>query len=170
MAGEWYHILYNNVYGVRATALRLTNTYGPAMRIKDARQTFLGIWIRQLLEGKPIEVWGGQQLRDFTYVEDAVNAFLLAAEDPSADGEVFNLGGQGVISLNDLATLLIDVAGSGELVVREFPADRKRIDIGDYYADWSKIRRVLGWSPNVGLRDGLERTINYYSDRLAAYL
>jgi nucleoside-diphosphate-sugar epimerase len=170
MAGEWYHILYNNVYGLRATALRLTNTYGPGMRIKDARQTFLGIWVRRLLEDKPIEVWGGGQLRDFTYVDDAVEAFLLAAQDPAADGEVFNLGGEVVISLRDLAELLIDVAGGGEVVVRDFPEDRKRIDIGDYYADWSKIRRVLGWAPTVPIGDGLQRTIEYYRTRLAAYL
>src|SRR5919201_5959639 len=68
MAGEWYHILYNNVYDIRACALRLTNTIGPRMRVKDARQTFLGIWIRLLLEGKPFEVWEGRQMRDFTYV------------------------------------------------------------------------------------------------------
>ncbi len=86
MAGEWYHILYNNVYGIPATSLRLTNTYGPRMRIKDARQTFLGIWIKLVLEGKPFEVWGGEQLRDFTYVDDAVDAFLLAATQPRAVG------------------------------------------------------------------------------------
>lgn len=170
MAGEWYHILYNNVYGIRASALRLTNTYGPAMRVKDARQTFLGVWIRQLLQSEPIEVWGGEQLRDFTYVDDAVDGFLLAAADPAADGEVFNLGGESAITLHDLAELLIDVAGHGEVVVKEFPADRKRIDIGDYYADWSKIRRVLGWEPKVGLREGLQRTIAYYSENLEAYL
>src|SRR5689334_5096250 len=79
MAGEWYHILYNNVYGIRACALRLTNTYGPRMRVKDARQTFLGIWIRLILEGKPFEVWEGEQLRDFTYIEDAIDALLLTA-------------------------------------------------------------------------------------------
>src|SRR5690349_7046956 len=74
MAGEWYHTLYNNVFGITTCALRLTNSYGPRMRVKDARQTFLGTWIRLLMEGKPFEVWGGQQLRDFTYVDDVVDA------------------------------------------------------------------------------------------------
>ena len=103
MAGEWYHILYNNVYGIRACALRLTNTYGPRMRIKDARQTFLGVWIRLLVEGKPFEVWGGEQLRDFTYVDDAVEAFLLAAVREEANGRVYNLGGCEALSLQALA-------------------------------------------------------------------
>ena len=108
MAGEWYHILYHNVYGIRTCSLRLTNTYGPRMRVKDARQTFLGIWIKLLVEGKPFEVWGGEQLRDFTFVEDAVDAFLLAACNPKADGKIYNLGGDQVISLLDTARMLTD--------------------------------------------------------------
>ncbi len=170
MAGEWYHILYNNVYGVRACALRLTNTYGPRMRVKDARQTFLGLWIRMLVEGKPFEVWEGHQLRDFTYVDDAVDAFLLAAESEAANGEIFNLGGDCVISLNDLAKLLVEINGEGEFVTRSYPADRKRIDIGDYYADFRRISATLGWRPEISLREGLSRTLAFYREYLPKYL
>ncbi|MGD0877086.1 MAG: NAD-dependent epimerase/dehydratase family protein [Anaerolineales bacterium] len=170
MAGEWYHILYNNVYGIRASALRLTNTYGPRMRVKDTRQTFLGVWIRLLLEDKPFEVWGGEQLRDFTYVEDAVEAFLLAATSEKANGQVYNLGGCEVINLQELAELSVKVNGSGEFQVRDFPAERKRIDIGDYYADDRSIRNMLGWTPQVNLEDGLVRTLEYYRRHLDHYL
>ncbi len=170
MAGEWYHILYNNVYDLRACALRLTNTIGPRMRVKDARQTFLGVWIRLLVEGKPFEVWGGEQLRDFTYVDDAVEAFLLAAVSEEANGQVMNLGGDCTISLKDLADLLIAANGDGKYVVRTFPPDRKRIDIGDYYADDSRIRSVLGWEARVPLREGLVRTLRYYREHLLHYL
>lgn len=170
MAGEWYHILYNNVYGLRAAALRLTNTYGPRMRVKDARQTFLGIWIRLLIEGRPFEVWEGGQLRDFTYVDDAVTALLLAAADARADGRAFNLGGLEVISLEALARLLVEVNGGGSFVVRSFPAERKRIDIGDYYADDRLIRETLGWRPTVPLREGLARTLAYYREHLPRYI
>ena len=170
MAGEWYHILYNNVYGVRACALRLTNTYGPRMRVRDARQTFLGIWIRLLLEGKPFEVWDGGQRRDFTYVDDAVEALLMAAAGDAANGQVFNLGGECVISLQDLADLLVQTNGGGEYVVRSFPPDRKRIDVGDYYADYSRIRSVLGWEPRTPLRSGLARTLAFYEEHLEKYL
>ena len=170
MAGEWYHILYNNVYGIRACALRLTNTYGPRMRIKDARQTFLGVWLRLIAQGKPFEVWGGEQLRDFTYVDDAVDALLLAAARDESNGEVFNLGGLAVLSLTELADLLIEVAGAGEYAVHEFPADRKRIDIGDYYADDRRIKERLGWEPKVAEREGLTRTLAYYQTHLDAYL
>jgi UDP-glucose 4-epimerase len=162
MAGEWYHILYNNVYGIRACALRLTNTIGPRMRVKDARQTFLGVWIRLLIEGKPFELWGGEQLRDFTYVDDAVDAFLMAAAGDESNGLIFNLGGDCVINLKDLADLLVQMNGGGEYIIHSYPAERKRIDIGDYYADFSRIRSVLGWEPKVPLREALARTIAYY--------
>ena len=162
LAGEWYHILYNNIYGIRACALRLTNTYGPAMRIKDARQTFLGIWIRLLLEGKPFEIWEGQQLRDFNYVDDAVDAFLIAAENEKADGQIFNLGGDERISLHDLGELLIQIYGDGKFITKMFPAERKRIDIGDYYSDYRKIKKELGWTPKIPLREGLTRSLEYY--------
>ncbi|MBD2610741.1 MAG: NAD-dependent epimerase/dehydratase family protein [Nostoc sp. ZfuVER08] len=170
MAGEWYHILYNNVYNIRSCALRLTNTYGPHMRIKDTRQTFLGIWIRCLVEGKPFEVWDGEQLRDFTYVDDAVDALLLAASSPEAKGKVFNLGGDCAISLKALADLLIKVNGGGEYSVRSFPAERRRIDIGDYYADYSLIHSVLGWQVKVPLHEGLANTLSFYRQHLMQYL
>jgi UDP-glucose 4-epimerase len=163
LAGEWYHLLYNNVYGIRASVLRLTNTYGPGMRVKDARQTFLGIWVRQLLEGKPIQVFGdGLQLRDFNYVDDAVDALLRAAVDERAVGRVYNLGASEVVSLKDLAAAMIEIVPAGRFDVVPFPPERKAIDIGDYYSDFSLIREELGWQPQVGLRDGLRRTIDYY--------
>jgi UDP-glucose 4-epimerase len=170
MAGEWYHILYNNVYGIRACALRLTNTYGPRMRIKDARQTFLGVWIRMLVEGKSFEVWGGEQLRDFTYVNDAVEAFLLAAAREDANGQVYNLGGCEVTSLMDLAELSVKINGGGNFQVREYPAERKRIDIGDYYADDRSIRKGLGWVPQFDLEKGLALTLDFYHSHLEHYL
>jgi UDP-glucose 4-epimerase len=170
IAGESFHLLYSRVHGIAATALRLTNTIGPRMRIKDARQTFVGVWIRRVLEGKPIEVWGGKQLRDFTYVDDAVDAFLLAAARPEAVGDVFNLGGPPPITLQRLAEMLVAINGGGEIAVREFPGDRKKIDIGDYYADDRHIRRKLGWKPRTDLRTGLARTVEYYRRELKHYV
>jgi len=170
MAGEWYHILYNNVYGIRACALRLTNTYGPRMRIKDARQTFLGIWIRLIVEDKYFEVWDGHQLRDFTYVDDVVDAFLLAASSDSANGKIFNLGGDCNINLKYLASLLVKVNGSGKFIVRRFPSERKRIDIGDYYADYHQIQKCLGWQPKTPLIEGLKKTLIFYKKHLQKYI
>jgi UDP-glucose 4-epimerase len=170
MAGEHYHLLYNDVYGIPATALRLTNTIGPRMRIKDARQTFVGLWVRQLLEGKPISVWDGKQLRDFTDVEDAIDAFLIAAASSATNGQVYNLGGSEVIDLSDLAKLMVEVNGAGSYEIKEFPAARRAIDIGDYYADFSKIRQALGWEPKRALRDTIDTTLRYFRETLPNYL
>lgn len=170
MAGEWYHILYNNVYGVRSCALRLTNTYGPRMRVKDARQTFLGIWIKRLIDGETIQVWGdGAQIRDFNYVDDVVEAMLLAAASPSSDGQIFNLGSDETINLRDLAQLLIEIHGGGQYEIIPYPADRKPIDIGDYYGDYRLIQGKLGWRPRIGLREGLRRTLAFYHEHREHY-
>jgi UDP-glucose 4-epimerase len=170
MAGEWYHILYNNVYGLRSTALRLTNTFGPRMRVKDARQTFLGVWIRAAVEGRTFEVWGGEQLRDFTYVDDCVDALIAAADTPAAEGEIFNLGGDRVISLKELADLVVAANGGGSYVVKSFPPERKKIDIGDYYATDEKFRKATGWHPRVPLDEALRRSIAFYREHLPRYL
>jgi nucleoside-diphosphate-sugar epimerase len=170
IAGESFHLLYNRVHGIRSTALRLTNTIGPRMRIKDARQTFVGVWVRRLLEGRPFEVWGGEQLRDFTYVDDAVEAFLLAAARSEAEGEAFNLGGPPPVTLHALAELLVHVNGGGRFTVKTFPGDRKKIDIGDYYADYGLITQKLGWRPKVDLRTALARTLAFFRKELAHYV
>jgi len=170
LAGEFYHILYQQVYDIPTAVLRLTNTIGPGMRVKDARQTFLGIWIRRCLEGKPFEVWEGQQLRDFTYVDDAVEALLLAACSDAATGMTFNLGGEGAISLLDLAQLLVKVCGAGRFDVLCYPDSRKKIDIGDYYADDRRIRSALGWEPRVPFVKALQRTVAFYRENLGHYL
>jgi nucleoside-diphosphate-sugar epimerase len=170
IAGEAYHLVYHEVYGIRASSLRLTNTIGPRMRVKDARQTFLGIWVRLLLEGRPFEVWDGDQRRDLTYVDDAVEALLLAAGSEAANGRFFNLGGREIVTLRALAEMLVEVNGGGTFTVREFPGERKQIDIGDYYADWTLIRETLGWEPAVPLREALKRTLDYYREHLPRYV
>jgi dTDP-glucose 4,6-dehydratase/UDP-glucose 4-epimerase len=170
LAGESYHLLYNNIYKIRACALRLTNTYGPGMRVKDARQTFLGIWVRRVIEGKPIQVYGdGRQLRDFNFVTDVVKALLLGAGDPASEGQLFNLGAREYISLEELAALLVRLNKRGGYELIPFPAYQKAIDIGDYYGDFSKIQNALGWSPEVLLENGLAMTLAYYRKHHAHY-
>jgi UDP-glucose 4-epimerase len=170
LAGERYHVLYNNVYGIRTTVLRLTNTYGPRMLVKNDRQTAIGWLIRQAMDGEQITIFGdGLQLRDFTYVDDAVDAFLLAGANDVANGQVFNVGAIEPVSLRELAELLIDLAGTGGYQLLPFPPERKVIDIGSIYVDDRKIRRVLKWKPRVDLHEGLTRTIAYYRAHRAHY-
>ncbi|MEK6573048.1 MAG: NAD-dependent epimerase/dehydratase family protein [Chloroflexota bacterium] len=170
VAGEWYHIVYHRAYGLRTTSLRLTNTYGPRMRVVDARQTFLGIWVRRAIEGSDILVYGdGQQKRDFNYVDDVVDALLRAAADDRTIGEIYNLGGDEVVSLRDLAERLVGIHGSGAYKLVPFPAEQKAIDIGDYYGNYFKIKHALGWQPKVTLAEGLKRTLDYYRQHHAEY-
>ena len=171
LCGELYHILYNNVYDVRAVSLRLTNTYGPGQLIKHSRQGFIGWFIRQIVEGSEIQIFGdGTQLRDFNFVDDVVDAMMLVAVAPDADGQIFNLGGEQSIDLRSLVELMIDINGGGSYRFVPFPAEQKGIDIGDFQADFSKIKSALGWSPRTSLRDGLRKTIEYYKKNLNWYL
>ena len=140
------------------------------MRIKDARQSFVGIWIRKITESEPFEVWGGSQLRDFNFVDDVVDAFLMAAADEKSNGCIFNLGGDEVVSLLKLAEMLVEIENGGKFRIREFPEDRKQIDIGDYYSDHNLISEVLGWQPRTSLRDGFSTTLAYYQKHGRAYL
>jgi len=169
-AAESYYQLYSQIYGIRSCSLRLTNTIGPRMRIKDARQTFVGIWVRMLLEAKPIEVWGGMQLRDFNDVEDVVDAMLIAALSDQTSGEVYNLGSEEVVSLRELAELMIAIKGTGKLSIMPYPEERKPIDIGDYYSCFDKFRALTGWSPTRTLHHTLKRTLDYYQDNFLHYV
>jgi UDP-glucose 4-epimerase len=175
MAGEWYHILYNNIYGIRALSLRLTNTYGPRLLMKHSRQGFIAWFIRLAIDNQEIQIFGdGKQLRDMNYVDDVVRALLLAAVYEGANGRIFNLGNYPPVSLLEFVQVLLDVCrefevGKGGYRLTAFPAEKKRIDIGDYYASFSKIRSNLGWEPAFSLREGLRRTVAYYLEHRDRY-
>ena len=171
IAGEQYHILYQEVYGIASSVLRLTNTYGPRMRIKDARQTFLGIWIRNLLEGKPIQVFGdGKQRRDYNYVEDVLEALLIAATEKNAVGNVYNLGAPDPLSLEDTAkTMCQEIEGSDYQMIR-FPEDRKAIDVGDFVCDFTAFRNQFGWEPKVNFEEGIQRSLEYFKEEIEHYI
>lgn len=171
ISGEFYHLVYHSVYGVRACSLRLTNTYGPRQLIRHNRQGFIGWFVRKVVLGEEIQIFGdGRQRRDFDHVEDVVDALLRCGASEAADGQVFNLGGDTPISLLDLVQLLVEVAGQGSYTLVPFPPERKAIDIGDFFGNAGKIRTLLGWVPTVPLRQGLEGTISYYRQHKEHYL
>jgi UDP-glucose 4-epimerase len=170
-AGEYYHLVYNNVFGVRACSLRLTNVYGPRQLIRHNRQGFIGWFIRLAIEGAAIQIYGdGSQLRDFVFVHDAADAFLRAGAIDACNGEVFNVGGDHAVSHRDLTAMLVDIAGSGCVRYVPWPAERKAIDIGDFYADSSKFKRLTGWHPTLTLEDGLRRTVEFYREHWDHYV
>jgi UDP-glucose 4-epimerase len=170
-AGEYYHLVYNNVFGVRACSLRLTNVYGPRQLLKHNRQGFIGWFIRLAIENRTIEIYGdGTQQRDFVFVDDAADAFLRAGASDACNGEVFNVGGDEPISHRDLTALLLKIAGGGSVRYVEWPADKKAIDIGSFYADSTKFKDATGWRPTVTLDEGLRRTIAFYRAHLCRYV
>jgi UDP-glucose 4-epimerase len=170
-AGEYYHLVYNSVFGVRACSLRLTNVYGPRQLIRHNRQGFIGWFIRLAIENAPIQIYGdGSQLRDFVYVEDAADAFLRAGANDACNGEVFNIGGNDPISHRDLSALLVKLSGSGRIEYIPWPPEKKAIVIGDFYADSTKFKRVTGWVPSKPLADGLRETIAFYQAHFDRYV
>jgi UDP-glucose 4-epimerase len=170
-AGENYHLVYNNVFGVRACSLRLTNVYGPRQLIRHNRQGFIAWFIRLALEGREIQVFGdGSQIRDFVYVDDAVDAFLRAGCADALCGEAFNVGGDEHLSHRELVALLVELAGSGSYRFVEWPPEKKAIDIGSFYADSTRFKKAVGWAPRVDMREGLARTLAYYRQHMRHYL
>jgi UDP-glucose 4-epimerase len=171
MAGEWYHILYHNVHDLNTVSLRLTNTYGPRQLIKHNRQGFVAVFVRQIIQGEKIRIFGdGQQVRDMNYVDDVVDALLMAGVKEECYGQIFNLGGSEPINLLNLVKLLVELNGSGEFELIPFPEEKKRIDIGDYYGDYRKFSQLTGWQPKTSLKDGFTSMLMYYKENLNKYL
>jgi UDP-glucose 4-epimerase len=170
LSGEWYHLLYNNVYHIRSSVLRLTNTYGPRQYVRTNRQSFIGWFVHEVLDNKEITLYGdGSQLRDMAYVDDVVAAFLRAGASDAANGQVFNVGGSVPVSLLELTRLLIEIAGSGSYRLVPFPPEKQSIDIGSFLSDYQKIEQILGWYPTVDLPAGLCRMVEYYKQHKAYY-
>jgi UDP-glucose 4-epimerase len=163
IAAEAYHFVYAHAYGLPVCSLRLTNTYGPRQPIDDDRQGFVGWFIGRAVKGEPLRVFGdGQQKRDFTHVDDVIDALLLVGLRQEAVGQVFNLGGE-VASVLELARLIAEAAGRAAPEVVPFPPERQAIEIGDFYADWKKINAVLGWEPRISLKEGLRQTLAFFA-------
>jgi UDP-glucose 4-epimerase len=170
-AAEMYHRIYWQVHGLQTCALRLTNTYGPRQLIRNASQGFIGWFFHQILCDEDIVLYGdGNQVRDLTYVDCVVDAFLLAGLHPSAPGKIYNLGGSAPITLLDLAKLMISIAGKGRYRFAPFPEEKRKIDIGNYYGSFARIREELEWSPKMPLPEGIRHTLDYFDQRRSAYL
>lgn len=162
IAAEKYHLMYTAVYGIKTVSLRMTNTYGVRHQMHHSRQGVLNWFIRELLEGKEIKLFGdGKQIRDINYVSDVVDAMMVIAETKHGWGEAYNIGGIPV-SLLDFVKKMIKIAGFGRYNISPFPTDRKKIEIGDYIASWVKIKKTYGWKPKITLDEGISQTINYY--------
>ena len=165
LAAENYHLLYSRMCGIRSTVLRLTNTYGPGMLTSGANSTFLGAWIRQLLDGKPISIFGdGGSVRDMTHVQDVVDAFVKAASFPlKTNGEIFNVGSGVPLTLKEIADHLIRLSKyPTEIEFQPIPQLLRQIDIGDYVADVKKFKNRTGWLAKIPFLKGLRATLDSF--------
>lgn len=170
LAGEWYHVLYHNVYGIKTVCLRMTNTYGPRLLMRHNRQGFIGWFVRQIIDGNQISIYGsGKQLRDLNYIDDVVDALLISGYDDSLNGQIFNLGYHPPISLEDIAKLLIKINGSGSYRLVSFPEANKKIDIGHYYASFKKFKESTGWEPRISYEEGFKKMLAYYKENRSRY-
>jgi UDP-glucose 4-epimerase len=170
MAGEWYHMVYHQAHGMPTASLRLINTYGPRQLVKHARQGFIGLFVKQAIEGEEIQIFGdGQQIRGFNYIDDVVDALLLAGIHDRANGDYFNLGGERPYTLEAFVQLLLKITGRGSYRIVPFPPEKKAIDIGSVYASNTKFKFATGWTPRVSLEEGLTRTVDYYQRYHAHY-
>jgi UDP-glucose 4-epimerase len=170
-AAEQLHLLYHDVYGLRACAVRLTNVFGPRLRLRGDLQGFLPIFVNRVLRDEAITVFGaGDQQRDCLFVDDVIECLLLAATVPAAQGQIFNVGNDEHLSLRAIAEAVVRAAGSGRVETIPWPPDRDAIDIGSYFGDSSKAKRILGWEPRTSFVDGIERTLAFYRERSSWYL
>ncbi len=170
LAGEQYHTLYSEVYGLKTVSLRLTNTYGPRQLIKNSRQGFVGWFINRVITENKIQLFGsGEQVRDFNIVDDVIAALLAAATNSKCYGKVYNLSGERA-SLKFLAEKIVSVNGYGEIEVIPFPEERKKIDIGDYYGISESFTNDTGWQAITTLDQGLVHTLDYFKKYKEYYL
>lgn len=162
IAGEWYHILYNNVYGIKACSLRLTNTFGPRHQMHHHRQGIINWFIRQIIDGVKVKIFGdGKQVRDLNYVDDVVDALISGMASKKTNGQVYNIGGF-PISLKEVVEKMIKIYGKGDYELVPFPSESKKLEIGDYIADYSKFQKIVRWKPKISIDEGLRKTFEYY--------
>lgn len=170
-AATMYHLLYARTGKLDAIVLNLTNVYGPRMALSEPCQGFLGNFVRRLMTGARLEVFGdGTQLRDPLYIDDAVDAFIAVAAAERPPAVLYNVGGPQPLSISRIAEIASKIRGLDSPLYRPFPPEQKAIDIGSYYTDWRRIHNDVGWNPRISFEEGIERTLRFYDRELPHYL
>lgn len=163
LAVENYHHIYGHLYGLKTTVLRISNPYGPFQAGEGRAYGIANSFIQAAVSGRPITLFGdGSQRRDYLYIDDLVEALLLAASVPESRGRIYNIGDGRGTSLLELAEMALAAAGQGEIVHVPWPEEYRAIETGDYLSDISLAGRELGWSPSMDICEGIERTVCSY--------
>ena len=171
LAAEKYYLLYTKVYGIPSVSFRVGNTYGPRQQVKHGDYGVLNYFMRRAMLDEPLTIYGsGEQIREYNYIDDVNDAFLLAAQSDEANGQFFGIGSGEPITFIDMTKMVIKTVGKGELVHVPFPEDRKAIDIEGFYVTSQKLNGVLGWHPVTSLEEGLHKTFAFYQERLNEYI
>lgn len=163
LAVENYHLIYGKLYGLKATVLRISNPFGPN-QVGDKRvYGVINSLISTAATGGVITLFGeGKQTRDYLYICDLVEAFLLAACKEDARGKIYNIGNSNSTSIRELADLAVAISGSGNIISVPWPQEYLAIETGDYLSNISLAQKELGWSPQTALNDGLAKTMAFY--------
>jgi UDP-glucose 4-epimerase len=169
-ASEKYILIYGSAYQMKTTVVRLANVFGPRSNIKTPEFGFMNYFIGLALQDKELTVFGaGSQLRNVCYVEDCVEALILASQSEESNGQVFFAVANRQYSVMEIAQAIVEHIG-GRVRFVEWPKDREVIDIGDAVISNAKIKAILGWNARYDLATGLAKTREYFQPCLATYL
>lgn len=171
-AAEKYHLIYNKVYGLKTTSLRIGNTYGERHQMKHGHYGVLNYFIRRAMMGEPIQIYGdGEQTRDYTYVDDLVDAFLLMMGSKEVLGKMYLIGGGQMISFKTMVDTVVETVGKGKVEHVPFPdSQRKAIDVRKFFVTTERLRSATGWTPKTPLSEGMKKTVAFYRDHLKEYI
>jgi len=171
LTSEKYLLMYHSDFGIPVIIFRITNPYGIRQQIKHNKYSLVGWFIRMAMENKTITIFGdGKQLRDYIYVEDIIEAFLLSAANPKSNGEIINLGSGYSSEFGEMVNNIIRIVGSGQITYMDWPANYERIETGNFQVDISKLRSLTGWAPSIKLEEGIRQTYEYYKSKLSHYI
>ena len=163
LSGEKYYRFYHDAYGLKTVSVRIANPYGPRQQMKHSKYGIVNWFIRQALDGKELTIFGdGRQGRDYIFVEDLAEAMVALVLAPGTSGQVYNLGSATITPFIEMAHLVAEAVPGTVVKQVEWPADRYFVETGDYVSDLGKITKAIDWRPKTSIKEGINKTVDYY--------
>lgn len=171
LTSEKYLLMYYKDFGIPSTVLRLTNPYGPRQQVKHSKYSLVGWFVRQAMENKLIKIYGdGQQLRDYIFIDDIVEAMLDCGANDGTNGEIINIGSGTSTKFCDMVSSVLECVKSGSMEFVPWPDNYEKVETGDISVDISKLQNITGWKPKFTLKEGISRTYEYYKQYMDKYI